>query len=260
MPACPEASCSATRSTCASDGTERAPVRYAAVVSTAPDETCWTVLRAASDGDAAARAVFARSYAGPIRAYLKHRWRDRSIASHIDDAIQDVFVECYKPEGVLERAEPGRGDFRALLYGVVRNVARRYEERTAKSIHRAPKESVYLDELPHQADALSRVFDRTWAQSLLREAVERHRTASGDGDPEALHRFRVLRMRHDDGFAVREIATKLGEPDVAKVHNDYRRARREFAVHLRAVVARHTGVEGDDIDTECRRLTGLLGA
>jgi RNA polymerase sigma factor (sigma-70 family) len=223
-------------------------------------DTCWTVLRAASSGDAGARSMFARSYAGLIRAYLKHRWRDRPVAAHVDDAIQDTFVECYKPGGVLERAKPGRGDFRALLYGVIRNVARRYEERTAKSIHRAPGESVYLDELPHQADALSRLFERSWAQSLLREAVEQHRTASENGDPEANRRFRILRMRHDDGLPVREIAATLGEADVARVHNDYRRARREFAVHLRAVVGKHTGAEGDDIDIECRRLTALLGS
>ena len=202
--------------------------------------------------------MFARSYAAPIRAYLKHRWRDRPVAVHIDDAIQDTFVECYKPGGVLERADPERGDFRALLYGVIRNVARRYEERTAKSIQRAPGESIYLDDLPHAADALSRLFDRAWAKSLLGEAVEHHRVASENGDPESSRRFRILRMRHDDGLAVREIAAAFGDTDVARVHNDYRRARREFAVHLRAVVARHTGAVGADIDTECRRLTGLL--
>ncbi len=67
-------------------------------------------------------------------------------------------------------------------------------------------------------------------------------------------------MRHDDGLPVREITAKLGETDPAVVHNDYRRARREFAVHLRAVVAKHTGAEGEDIDVECRRLTALLGS
>lgn len=222
-----------------------------------PHETCWTVLRAASNGDAAARAVFARSYLKPIRAYLDRRWRGRALAMLVDDAIQDVFVECYKPGGVLERAVPGQGDFRALLYGVARNVARRHEEREAKSIRRRPTDSVSLDELPEEADALSRVFDRAWARSLLSEAVQRHRDASAS-DPSTARRFRILRLRHDDGLAVREIAARLDEPEVPSVHNEYRRARREFAVHLRAVVARHTGAEGEQIDVECRRLTALL--
>ena len=34
-----------------------------------------------------------------------------------------------------------QGDFRGLLYGVVRNVARRYEERAAKALRRSPDQS-----------------------------------------------------------------------------------------------------------------------
>jgi RNA polymerase sigma-70 factor (ECF subfamily) len=219
------------------------------------------VLRAASSGDGEARSTFARSYAGPIRAYLAHRWRDEVLAAEVDDAVQETFVECIKPGGVLERADPERGDFRALLYGVVRNVARRFEERAAKTGRRSGEESVYLDELPDRAIALSRVFDRAWARSLLREAVVRHEAqARSSGDDGAHDRFRVLRMRHDEGLPIREIAAALGESDTARVHNDYRRARREFAVHLREVVAAHTGAQAADVDAECRRLTGLLGA
>lgn len=225
-----------------------------------PHDTCWTVLRAASTGDAAARSVFARSYAGPVRAYLVDRWRGHALRAEIDDAVQEAFVECLKPDGVLERADPLRGDFRGLLYGVVRNVARRYEERAVKALRRGPDQSVYLDELPHQAEALSRVFDRAWAQSLLREAVQRHEAAAAGGDADTRHRFRVLQLRHDQGLTIRDIAAQLGEADVARIHNDYRRARRELAAHLRAVVAIHTGTRDDALEVECRRLTGLLGS
>ena len=133
-------------------------------------------------------------------------------------------------------------------------------KRTAKRIEQTPDESVYLDDLEHRAEALSRVFDRSWARSLLREAVERHRIASADAGPEAARRFRILRLRHDDELPIRAITEELGESDTARVHNDYRRARREFAGHLRAVVATHTGATGESIDAECRRLTGLVGS
>lgn len=99
-----------------------------------PHDTCWTVLRAASTGDAGAKSTFARSYAEPIRAYLGHRWRYSLWEAEIDDAVQDVFVECMKPGGALDHVDQAQGDFRALLYGIVRNVARRFEERAA--IHR----------------------------------------------------------------------------------------------------------------------------
>ena len=224
------------------------------------NDTVWTVLQAASRGDAAARTAFAHNYAAPIRAYLQHRWRGRALAASVDDAAHDVFVECYKPGGVLERADQERGGFRGLLYGVVRNVARRYEERAAKNGQREAGDTICLDELPHQAEALSRMFDRSWATALLREAVKCHEAAAAAGDADAKLRLRILRLRHDQGLPVRAIADELGEPDVAAVHNAYRRARRDFAGHLRAVVAASTGVQGAAVDEECRRLTELLGS
>jgi RNA polymerase sigma-70 factor (ECF subfamily) len=218
------------------------------------------VLRDAAKGDPSARAAFAELYAWPIRAYLRQRWSGPVLGAEIEDALQDVFVECYKQGGVLERADPEQGEFRALLYGVVRNVARRYEEREAKLGDRRPEESIHLDELPDQAASLSRCFDRAWASALLHEALRRHESAVGVGDEQAARRFAILRLRHDRGMAVREIAAELGETDVDSVHRDYRRARREFAGHLRAVVAAHTGARGNDIDEQCRRLTALLGS
>lgn len=196
----------------------------------------------------------------PIQAYLRHRWRGQPLASDIDDATQEVFVESIKPGGVLEQADPNRGDFRGLLYGVVRNVARRFEERAARAARAGPHESIYLDDLPNQAEALSRVFDRAWAQSLMREALHCHEQQAAAEDATALRRFHVLRMRHEDGMAVRDIAKALKISDVDTVHNDYRQARRVFVRHLRSAVARHTGSQDAALELECRRLIDLLAS
>jgi RNA polymerase sigma factor (sigma-70 family) len=225
-----------------------------------PHETCWTVVLAAATGNAAAKSTFSRSYAPVIRRYLEHCWRSSPHRHEIDDALQDVFVECLKSGGVLAQADPGRGDFRGLLYGVVRNIARRFEERAAIKHRRHPSESVRLDNLPDQADALSRVFDRAWARALLKEAVIRHATEARAQDADYRRRYRILRMRHHQGLPIREIAARLGEADIDKVHNDYRRARREFRGLLREVVAAHTGVRDAAVDAECRRLTEILGS
>ena len=224
-----------------------------------PNETCWTVLRAAADGDRGARSEFARSYATPIKAYLRHRWGGNALLNDVDDAAQEAFVEAFKPEGAIDRADPERGDFRGLLYGVVRNVARRFEERASKASERHANGSVYLDGLPDDALALSKVFDRSWAQSLMQEAVSHHEQASS-ADAVAQRRFRVMSMRHNDGLPIREIAVALGESDVAVIHNDYRQARRAFTAHLRQVVAKHTGARDSEIDAECGRLFDLLGS
>ena len=64
-----------------------------------PDATCWTLIRDAGGGDPAARERFARAYLPVVKAYLAARWR---AARHsVEDAAQDVFVECFKNGGLL---------------------------------------------------------------------------------------------------------------------------------------------------------------
>lgn len=94
------------------------------------ESTCWTIVRAAAAGSLADRDGWARRYYGVVRAYLAARWRGSPLQTNLDDAAQDVFVECFRQGGALEAVAAGRvTNFRAFLYGVVRNVARRVESR-----------------------------------------------------------------------------------------------------------------------------------
>src|SRR6516164_4906205 len=94
------------------------------------ESTCWTVIRAAAAGSPADREELARRYLAVVRAYLAARWRGSHLRPDLDDAVQEVFVECFRQGGVLEAAVDGRvSSFRAFLYGVVRNVARRFDSR-----------------------------------------------------------------------------------------------------------------------------------
>jgi hypothetical protein len=68
------------------------------------------------------------------------------------------------------------------------------------------------------------------------------------------------RSQPHDTPSVRDIAAALGEGDVDVIHNAYRRARREFRGFLREVVARHTGASQEHLDSECRRVTEMLGS
>ena len=217
------------------------------------------MVRAASAGDRTAKSVFVHNYTAPIRAYLGHRWRNSNRVEAIDDAVQDIFVECIKPGGALQGADPTKGEFRGLLYAVVRNVARRYEERVPCRGQGAGN-SVFLDDLPDKAEALSRFFDRSWAEAIVHDAVLRYAREARRGDRETRQRYRILRLRHQDGLPVREIATRLDATSVEAVHNAYRRARREFRGHMREAVAHHTGVGPEALDAECQRVTALLGS
>src|SRR5215471_2761171 len=97
-----------------------------------PESTCWTVIRAAAAGSPTDREELARRYLSVVRAYLAARWRGAPLLAERDDAVQEVFVECFRRGGALEAAGAGRvPGFRAFLYGVIRNVARRFESRPA---------------------------------------------------------------------------------------------------------------------------------
>src|SRR5436305_9177091 len=99
---------------------------------TTSESTCWTVIRGAAAGNSVDRAALARRYLGVVRAYLAARWEGSALLADLDDAGQDVFVECFRQGGVLDAAAAGRvPSFRAFLYGVVKNVARRFESLSA---------------------------------------------------------------------------------------------------------------------------------
>ena len=90
--------------------------------------TCWSLIRDAAGGIDQAKEDFALKYEPVLRAYLGARWRGSPRIADLEDAVQEIFVECLKEGGVLERVDPDRGGgFRAFLYGVARRVALRYE-------------------------------------------------------------------------------------------------------------------------------------
>jgi RNA polymerase sigma-70 factor (ECF subfamily) len=222
------------------------------------NSTCWLLIEGAAAGRAADREGFARAYAPVIRGYLGARWRGAPLAGDIDDVVQEVFVECFRKVGVLARVDPGRpGGFRAFLYGVVRNVALRWERRSAGKRGREPAAPVDPDDVPDDEITLSRAFDRAWTEGLLREAgrlqEDRARTAGAD----ALRRVDLLRLRFQDDLPIREIARKWGV-DAERLHKEYARARQEFKAALLDVVAFHHPGPAAEVERVCAGLLDLL--
>jgi RNA polymerase sigma factor (sigma-70 family) len=218
---------------------------------TSPDATCWTMIRAAAVGDPAARERFARVYLPVVEAYLAARWRG---ARHdADDAAQDVFVECFRAGGLLEKANPEHnGGFRAFLLGAVRNVARRHEARKRLAAQLPA-------DLPADDTAPAEAFDRAWARSLLKEAARVQEEQARSVGLAAERRVQLLRLRFHDGLPIRAIADRWGE-DAARLHHEYAVARDEFRAALRAVVAfHHPGAPPGDIDQLAAELLALLG-
>lgn len=200
-----------------------------------PESTCWTVIRGAAAGSPADRDELARRYLGVVRAYLAARWRGSALRDDLDDAVQEVFVECFREGGALKAVGAGRvPSFRAFLYGVVRNVARRFESRPALA-------AVPLPEVAADDESLSRLFERSWARAIMAEAAQLQRRQAGERGEAAVRRVELLRLRFEDGLPIRTIAERWGV-EAAKLHHDYALARQEFrAALLEVVVFHHPG-------------------
>jgi hypothetical protein len=82
--------------------------------------------RGTATGAAADREDFVRRYDHVIRTYLAARCQHLSYSQEVDDAVQEVFLECFRQGGILGRADPGfAGGILAYLYGTVLNIALR---------------------------------------------------------------------------------------------------------------------------------------
>jgi RNA polymerase sigma-70 factor (ECF subfamily) len=215
-----------------------------------PESTCWTVIRAAAAGSTAGRKELARRYLGVIRASLAARWRGSHLRGDLDDAVQEVFVECFRSGGALEAAGAGRvPGFRAFLYGVVHNVARRFEARPVRAAGPLP-------EVPANEESLSLLFERTWARAIMTEAAQLQAQQAAGRGPEAVRRVELLRLRFEDNLPIRTIAQRWGVP-AAGLHHAYALARQEFRAALLEVVAFHHPGSPAEVEQEA---AGLLKA
>lgn len=223
----------------------------------APDSTCWTLIRGAAAGRRDDREDFSRQYAPVIQTYLSARWQGTRHLGELDDATQEVFIDCFRDRGALERFERERpGGFRGFLYGVTRIVALRFERSAAR--RRAPvAPDLEFDTLEADDPTLSKVFDRAWATSLLREARRLQAERAEEGGEEAKRRVELLRLRVVEGLPIREIA-RSWNLDADRLHKQYARARQEFRDALFDVVSIHHPGPPGEINRQCAELIDLV--
>lgn len=220
--------------------------------------TCWTLIRGAAEGASAAREEFALRYRRVLEAYLGARWRYSALSHDVGDAVQDIFLECFKGGGALERVQADSpSGFRGFLSGVARNVAARYEERKGKRPDRPVTTSVRENLADPELEDPERVFDREWAGTLMEQAAALQAGRARYLGSEAEVRIEILRLRFEEGMPVREVAEKLGR-EAAWVHRQYAEARKEFFDALKEVVAYHLPGRPADVDEECRLLLTML--
>ena len=223
-----------------------------------PDSTCWTVIHGAARGQRQDQEDFARRYAPVVRTYIEARWRRSALISEVDDAAQEVFLECFREGGVLDRVSEQRPlTFRAFLYGVTQNVALRFEARAERKREVPAGSAVDLDAIERTEETLSQIFDRAWARALLKEALNLQRLESQSNGERAQRRIELLRLRFEKGMPIRDIATEWKE-DPALVHREYLLARKEFRAALVAVLKFHHPASDAEVERELDLMRGLL--
>ena len=202
-------------------------------------DTCWTLIRSAASGEQAAREDFGRRYLPVVRSYLSARWAGRPLAGEVDDAVQEVFVRCYRAGGPLERADSGMpGGFQAYLRGICNKVALGAELQSARRRARSPSTPPVLEELPTDEERLTQLFDRAFAHQVMREARSLMAVRAEAAGAGAKRRHELLRLRFEEDLPIRAIAQRWRE-EGARLHHEYARARTEFHRALLDVVAFH---------------------
>jgi RNA polymerase sigma-70 factor (ECF subfamily) len=189
-----------------------------------------------------------------VRAYLEARWRGDGRADRIDDAVQEVFLDCFRRGGALARVDPARPQrFRAYLYGMARVVALRFERESRVRRRHVPRGESAVEAAHSPDESLARVFDRAWATALLRRAARLQEKRAVE--EAARRRVELLRLRFSEGLPIRDVAARWNV-DAAWLHHQYATARDEFRAALLDVARMEYGKA--DVEAECARLLGFL--
>ena len=222
------------------------------------EDLSWSLIGRAASGDRAAREDFSLAYLPVVRRFLEARWRGTPWAVDMEDAVQEVFVECLRAQGALERADARRGELGGFLFGVARKVALRFEERARDRRVRDEALGSAIDLIEGREPTLSRLFDREWARTMMRLAGERMRNAAREkGSDGARLRAELLRLRFGEGLPIREIAARW-KVEPRSLHKAYEKARVEFRMCLSRVLAEHGAAGGGELDSEVKRILHLL--
>lgn len=182
--------------------------------------TRWTLIGAARDGDRDAQRELHDRYRGAVLEYL----RRRGLGADAEDVAQEVFVRLFQ-DGVLARADPGRGSFRALVQAVTRNALGSHLERRKALKRGGGAAQVSLGEVDVPSPEADQAFDREWLLGVLEGALARLRR-------EHPNYHAAVKACLLDGREQGEIAEAVGLKR-ADVRNHLHRGRRKLMEYVR---------------------------
>jgi RNA polymerase sigma-70 factor (ECF subfamily) len=207
-------------------------------------------------------AALCGAYWYPLYAYIRRRGHGPEQAQ---DLTQDFFALVLERE-LLAQADPGRGRFRSFLRAVCahyladqhdREIAhKRGGGRPALSIDAVDAEGRYTREPAYELTP-ERIFDRSWALTLLGRVLEQLRREYHDaGRAATFEELHVILTGSPHSVAYGTIAERLGSSEGA-VRVAVHRLRRRYGLLLRREIAA-TVDNPAEIDDEIRALFAAL--
>ena len=229
--------------------------------------THWSRIVAAGEPDVPlaheAMAELWRAYWFPLYAYIRRRGHDPDRAL---DLTQDLFVRLLE-KGVVASADPARGRFRSFLRAVCADFLANRRDRE-NALERGGRvivpmgsdeaEGRYASEPAHELTP-ERVFDRTWALTLLGRVLEQLGEEYSAGGQSVT--FEALSPVLTDGpraVSYATLAARLGTT-VGAVRVSVHRLRRRYGDRLREEIAA-TVDDPAEVDDEIRALFDALGS
>jgi hypothetical protein len=210
-------------------------------------ETSWMLIHRAVEGNVDARDEFVRRYEPAARRYLGARWNGTPYIQQLEDAVQQVFLECFRDGSALPCVD-GERRFSGFLRGVVNRVAQEFETGKARLSNR---QAVPVDEM-----SASRAFDRAYAKDEMRRAHELLMAHARENGERHVRRVDLLRLPVVDGTLIRNLAAQWGE-EAKQVSWEYEKVRVEFKYALRAVLRLHEQCPENKIEEEMLHILAL---
>jgi RNA polymerase sigma factor (sigma-70 family) len=230
--------------------------------------THWSALapgsRAGDEARARAWETLAHEYIEPIRAFLRRALRRE--ASDAEELAQDFFAWMIE-SGLLEKADPARGSFRAYLKTALRRYVldadrraraqKRGGEHRTEGLHDA--EGAPRELADSRAEEPERALDQAWRAELVSSALAQvEARLAADGRSRVFEVFRAYFLDPAPDVDYRVIAARFGIK-TTDVSNDLVRAKQLFRQALEHRV-RETVTDPGELRAELGWLLGPGGA
>ncbi|MEO7167281.1 MAG: sigma-70 family RNA polymerase sigma factor [Spartobacteria bacterium] len=241
------------------------PIQDGAFVSTR-----WTVVLAAGDSQLSsgqaldALAELCRTYWRPLYLFLR---REGIGAEDAQDLTQGFFEKLIRDRSSL-RANREKGRFRSFLLGALKHFLadardREHAQKRGGGKIREPFDEAAIAEAENQVarnerwDA-HRVYDREWAETLLRQSFDRLEEESAFAGKAALfHALKShLSLGTEETVPYDELSARVRRP-AATLRKDVERLRARYGDILREEV-RGTVTDPAEVDEELRYLCQAL--